>query len=417
MWRFLLAAPALLEASGGEEPAQPMTSRDADVTGRETDEQLPCPDTRFTLKRLGVLAEPAPDCRQEAWGIVNPGAIRGRDGQLYLFPRVVAEGNYSRIALARVHYDAQGYPSGLERLGYALEPTEPYECNPKSGGGCEDARVSYVVPLDRYVMTYTASTLEGPRLALAVSDDLFRWQRLGLVQFGPACPRAIAASGNTDGLFFPECVLDAFGHPCLALIHRPTYRVAQADGSRMQMVPPGISEHRSSLWLAKLSLETARADPAALTQIEETHLLAVPEQPWEALLIGGGTPPIRTRHGWLVLYTGVSGPLIEGAYRQPYMRFAIGAMVLDAQHPRQIRYRSPLSLLEPEDPREQAGIEPNVIVPTGIDPHGRPEDPEDCDVYYGMAHTRIGVARLHIPAVIPRAAEFVDTPTDVAQPP
>ena len=140
------------------------------------------PEPGFTIHRLGVLAEPEPGNPHEAWGILNPGAARGRDGQLYLFPRVVAEGNYSRIAIARVRFDAQGRPAGIERLGYALEPTEPYERNPKSGGGCEDPRISYVRLLDRYVMTYTAYTLLGPRIALAISHDLFTWQRLGVLR-------------------------------------------------------------------------------------------------------------------------------------------------------------------------------------------------------------------------------------------
>src|ERR1051326_5869708 len=84
------------------------------------------PTMGFTVRRLGVIAEPDPSNPREAWGICNPGAARGRDGQLYLFPRVVAEGNYSRIAIARVLFDAQGRPSGIQRLGYALEPTEAY---------------------------------------------------------------------------------------------------------------------------------------------------------------------------------------------------------------------------------------------------------------------------------------------------
>ena len=331
---------------------------------------------------------------------MNPGAARDRDGQLYLFPRVVAEGSYSRIAVARMVFGADGRPHRLERRGYALEPTEPYERNPKSGGGCEDARVSYLAPLDVYVMTYTASTLLGPRLALAISQDLFQWQRLGLLRFGPACPVAISSSGNTDGFFFPKPVLDAHGRPSLALIHRPTYRVAQADGTILQIVPPGISERRPSLWLSYVSLERARADPAALTQIEETHLLAVPEHPWEYLRMGGGTPPLLTRHGWLVLSYGVSGHLVEGAHRQEHVRYAIGALVLDADDPRQIRYRSAQPLLEPGHPAEQEGMMPNVIFPSGIDPRPDPDTPEGCDVYYGMANTRIGVARLQIPEVL-----------------
>ena len=377
-----------------------MTRRDAAVPHVGSSDWPASSGAHFTLQRLGVLAEPDPDCRQEAWGITNPGAARGRDGQLYLFPRVVAEGSYSRIAVARLLFDINGRPHRLERLGYALEPTEPYERNTKSGGGCEDARVSYLAHLDVYVMTYTASTLLGPRIALAISQDLLHWQRLGLLRFGPTCPVAISSSGNTDGFIFPEPVLDAHGQPSLALIHRPTYRIAQADGTILPIVPPGISERRPSLWLSYVSLERVRADLTALTQIEETHLLAVPEQPWEYLQMGGGTPPLLTRHGWLVLSYGVSGHLVEGAHRQERLRYAIGALVLDLDDPRQIRYRSTRPLLEPEHPAEQEGMMPNVIVPTGIDPRPEPDDPDGCDVYYGMANTRIGVARLHIPEVL-----------------
>lgn len=135
--------------------------------------------TGFRMQRIGILAEPAQDDPREAWGILNPAVARGRDGALYLFPRVVAEGNFSRIGMARVVFDVEGKPSGIKRLGIVLEPTEPFERNPKSGGGCEDPRISFVYPLDLYVMTYTAYTLLGPRIALAISKDLFTWQRLG----------------------------------------------------------------------------------------------------------------------------------------------------------------------------------------------------------------------------------------------
>ena len=41
---------------------------------------------------------------QEAGGVLNPGGARGPDGQFYLFPRLVAAGNFSRIGL---HEDSQ----------------------------------------------------------------------------------------------------------------------------------------------------------------------------------------------------------------------------------------------------------------------------------------------------------------------
>src|SRR5919202_976647 len=83
--------------------------------------------TPFKMERLGVIMEPEPGNPREAWGVLNPGGTRGPDGEYYLFPRVVAEGNYSRLPRARVHFAANGDPSGAERLGYALEPHEPYE--------------------------------------------------------------------------------------------------------------------------------------------------------------------------------------------------------------------------------------------------------------------------------------------------
>jgi len=43
--------------------------------------------------------------------------------------------------------------------------------------------VTYVEPLALYVMTYTAFSPQGPRIAVATSTDLLSWERLGLVTF------------------------------------------------------------------------------------------------------------------------------------------------------------------------------------------------------------------------------------------
>jgi len=37
----------------------------------------------------------------QAIAVLNPAAVRAHDGQLYLFPRLVARGNYSRIGIVR----------------------------------------------------------------------------------------------------------------------------------------------------------------------------------------------------------------------------------------------------------------------------------------------------------------------------
>ena len=107
------------------------------------------------LKRLGMVMAPEPGNPHEVEGVLNPGAARGPNGELYLFPRLVAKGNYSRIGIARVRFNEVGNPTGVERLGIALEPESDYELRP-GGGGCEDPRVTFVGPLQRYLLTYTA---------------------------------------------------------------------------------------------------------------------------------------------------------------------------------------------------------------------------------------------------------------------
>ena len=97
----------------------------------------------FALKRLGMIMEPKAGEPNEVEGVLNPAAARGRDGQLYLFPRLVARGNYSRIGIARVLFDRAGDPTGVERMGVVLEPEADYELS-ETGGGCEDPRISFV---------------------------------------------------------------------------------------------------------------------------------------------------------------------------------------------------------------------------------------------------------------------------------
>ncbi len=122
----------------------------------------------FELRRLGMLMEPEAGNPHEVEGVLNPAAARGPDGELYLFPRLVARGNYSRIGIARVQFNAAGDPAGVERLGIALEPEADYERRPDGSGGCEDPRITFVQPLkqyirrpktDRYQLSYSAGAM------------------------------------------------------------------------------------------------------------------------------------------------------------------------------------------------------------------------------------------------------------------
>ena len=81
-------------------------------------------DVAAHIERLGIALEPDGHF-SEAEGIINPASARDRQGQLLLYPRMVARGNVSRIGLVRAIRDGRTYR--FERLGFALEPEAEYE--------------------------------------------------------------------------------------------------------------------------------------------------------------------------------------------------------------------------------------------------------------------------------------------------
>jgi len=340
----------------------------------------------YQLERLRVIMRAEPHDPDEEMGVLNPATARGLDGKLYLFPRVVAAANYSRIGIAEVIFDHHGEPSDVRRMGYVLEPTESWEQN-RLTAGCEDPRVMFIEPLGYYLMTYTAYGPLGPRIALAMSRDVRTWERIGPVKFRyvPDYRTDFDLFHNKDAYIFPKPVRDPHGAWALALIHRPSN-----TQDHLLVVPRAISEPRASIWISYCDIEAAQKDPNALLIWRDHQLLATPLYDWESLKIGGGTPPVLTPHGWLMLYHGVSGRIVEDLDLQPFVHYAAGAMILDRDDPRKILYRSATPILQPMHVEERQGTVPNVVFPTGVDvrENGR------IDVYYGMADAAIGVAKL-----------------------
>ena len=357
----------------------------------------------FRLQRLGLLIEPEPGNPQEVEGILNPATVRGPDGQLYLFPRLVAKGNYSRIGIARVKFNESGDPCGVERLGIALEPEVDYERRSDGSGGCEDPRITFVDRFQRYVMTYTALSPIGPRIALAVSEDLFHWKRLGLATFEPYDGIDFVHVDNKDASLFPVAIPNHSGKMQLAILHRPLFPGTRPEETARQSASRVEDLDHESIWISYCPMTLEGIEPNHLGLFNSHHRLAPPVSPWERLKIGGGTPPILTRHGWLIIYHGVS-KIAEPGNEGRQLCYSAGVMVLSKEHPRMIRYRSPEPVLTPQSPEELRGTIANVVFPTGIDRRDDLGSPDRFDIYYGMADNRIGAARLDVPDHLPPGA-------------
>jgi len=354
----------------------------------------------FTLKRIGTIMEPDMSNPQEAGGVLNPAAVRGKDGHLYLFPRIATKDNYSRIGIARVKFNDAGDPAGVERLGIALEPEADYEKRPDGGGGCEDPRITYVEPLEHYLMTYTAFGPDGPRIAMAQSKDLFHWERLGLAKYSPYEHIEFDGINDKDACLFPLAIPSPHGHRALGMLHRPLFPGTRPEEKVHKPWDAEIDHHRECIWISYCHVHPEKDKKWHEGKFTSHRPLAIPLAAWESLKIGAGTPPLLTKFGWMFLYHGVT----EGKHsteKHKQLRYSAGVMFLSENDPIDIIYRSPDQILKPDQPEEQVGIIADVVFPTGIDCRADIGMPNRYDVYYGMADDRIGVARLDMPDTLP----------------
>lgn len=197
----------------------------------------------YRLTRAGVVMRPDPNDAREAEGVLNPAAAWAPDGRLKLFPRVVARGNFSRIAVADVVI-GDGVPIGVQRRGIALAPDRAFERG-SDHGGVEDPRITFVSALGLYLMAYVAYGPAGPRAALATSPDLIDWTRLGPVQFRYDDDLGVDLNlfANKDLAFFPDPVTGPDGSACLGFLHRPMFEL---PGQQVEL-PAGSTDARAAI--------------------------------------------------------------------------------------------------------------------------------------------------------------------------
>jgi predicted GH43/DUF377 family glycosyl hydrolase len=345
----------------------------------------------FAVTRAGVIMSPKAGEPHEAWGVLNPGGVRSADGAMHLFPRLIAEGNFSRIGHAVVHFDGET-PVGVERRGVALEPHEHYEVN-AGGGGVEDPRVVYVPELQRYVMTYTAFVPYEPRVAIAVSEDLERWQRLGVLRYEVhSDAEDLNTCGNKDAAFFPDVIRDPNGVPSLGILHRPTTRLHfHRNQSGMKLTgPPSGDESQENIWISYVPLDAVHSDIANLTSVRRHERVMAPERAWESRKVGTGAPPVRRPYGWVLAYHAVSA-------RGDHPRYCMGIAVLDLERPSRVLYRTPSPVLEPETPYERSGLVGEVVFPSATSERLD----GGLDLFYGAADHVVAAARIAVPDQLP----------------
>ncbi len=310
--------------------------------------------------------------------VFNPAAAE-RDGTIYLLYRAVGPDPHyvSRLGLA-------GSKDGetFSRLSAAavLEPAEEYD-----RWGVEDPRATSLE--GRIYLTYTAVSQpvmedgrpildrDQPlttRSGLAVTDDLFSIDRLGLIT------PPLADSKNA--VLFPEKINGRY-----ALLHRPrrwSQEWLRRHGWEHRTEVPSEVEYlpeNPGIWLSyspdlrdwsdhQLVLESSRPDDER---------------------IGAGPPPLLTSDGWLLIYHRVHK---EAAGQRVY---SAQAALLDLEQPSKVRGWKKEPILSPRAPYELTGDVPRVVFPTGLIRRG-----DTLYLYYGAADTHCAVATASLQALL-----------------
>jgi beta-1,2-mannobiose phosphorylase / 1,2-beta-oligomannan phosphorylase len=182
---------------------------------------------------------------------------------------------------------------------------------------------------------------------LAMTKDFKTWKRLGRITQSNLDDR--------DVILFPEKINNKF-----VMLHRPKEWVGGAYGTKYP-----------AIWI--------RYSDDLLVWNESSKLIIQGvDDSWEEK-VGGSTPPLKTKKGWLVLYHGVENGG-NGYYR-------VGAALLDLNDPTKVIGRLKDWVLEPEHYYELEGPYNGCVFPTG-----NVIVNDTLYVYYGAADKYIGVA-------------------------
>ncbi|UCF10612.1 MAG: glycoside hydrolase family 130 protein [Candidatus Bipolaricaulota bacterium] len=250
------------------------------------------------------------------------------------------EGRY--IMLFRAHRGNGRSIVGLAKSddGYRFTPCPKPFLLPATAGfhaeyeefGVEDPRICALE--DEYLITYSAYSRHGVRIALARTRDFDSVERVGLISQADM-RNTVLFPGRFDG------------------------RYARLDRPHSEISP-------WSIWISYSRDLVHWGDSRVVMKPVPYH--------WDEMKIGPGATPIRTDRGWLHIYHGVV-PTMDGAV------YRLGVALHDLEDPAHVLGVCDRWILQPEDPWEVTGYVHNVVFTCGA----VPEEDGTVKVYWGGA--------------------------------
>ncbi len=218
--------------------------------------------------------------------------------------------------------------------------------------GCEDPRITKLN--GEYYIFYTALSeypfrAEGIRVGLAISKDLKTIKEKHLITSFNAKAMAL----------FPEKIGGKMWAALTVNTDKPPAEICLASFSKENDI---WSETFWQKWYKNFSTEREKY-ALPLRRSSQDHIEV-------------GAPPIKTKYGWLLLYSYIRN------YFSPQRLFGIEAVLLDLKNPLKIIGKTDTPILVPEEYYEKVGLVPNTVFPSGAITKG-----DWIYLYYGATDT------------------------------
>jgi beta-1,2-mannobiose phosphorylase / 1,2-beta-oligomannan phosphorylase len=247
--------------------------------------------------------------------------------------------------------------------------------------GCEDPRVTQFE--GNYYIFYTALSkypfeADGIKVGLAITRDFKQ-----ISEKHPITPFNAKAMA-----LFPERINGKIAVVLAANTDRPPVKIAVAYFDNESQI---WSEQYWKKWYEALS----------------SHAIPLERSPQDQIEVGA--PPVKTKYGWLLVYSHIQN------YFSPPAVFGIEAALLDLKNPSVVLGRTKKPLLIPREQYERYGRVPNIVFPTGAIIKGK-----ELRLYYGTADTTTALATIELDPLLkeilniesnaPKLKRFFDNP-------
>ncbi|KKQ19980.1 MAG: Glycosidase-related protein [Candidatus Nomurabacteria bacterium GW2011_GWC2_36_9] len=299
----------------------------------------PNKDNDWNFKRypLNPIIIPKAENKWEAKATFNPAAIY-LEGKTHILYRTLSEDNTSFIGYASSK-DGFHIDERLEMPVYL--PREDFEMKkvPNGNSGCEDPRLTKIGK--NIYLCYTAyDSVNPPKVAVSsISEKDFLAHKWNWSK-----PFLITPPGldDKDTCIFPEKFKEGY-----FILHRMN------NEGQVNKCIRVIGPRRNN---------------------------------WDSAKVGITAPPIKTKHGWLLLYHGVS---------KSHFTYRVGALLLDLKDPAIVLARTSDPIFAPEEDYEKFGVVNGVVFPCGMTLRGK-----ELFIYYGGGDKVVGVATIKLSNIL-----------------